>query len=296
MTERLGSESARIAMVQPITMFGVENRDRNVETAERYVEAASRLDVDLVCFPESFPGLWRKPVTWTPLAALQAMAARYAVHIVAGFADPVDEEGERCHNVLALIAPDGAEFGRYQRTTPLHGSWIYNGGPYWDFDWVRGREFPVFNTVFGTVGMAMCSELYVPEVSRALALRGAELILLPAGLASPTSRLYNNWRVLMQARAAENLAYTATCSNISDEGGSGLAMVCSPERVVLESNDDGIHVADLDFGRVRWLRAQQDRLIDGGTAWPWATKPGLLREWISRELVEDAYAPLLEAE
>ena len=33
----------------------------------------------------------------------------------------------------------------------------------------------------GKVGLAMCSEAYMPEVTRALALRGAELIFLPAG-------------------------------------------------------------------------------------------------------------------
>src|SRR5205807_8886459 len=59
------------------------------------------------------------------------------------------------------------------RTHP-NGPWIYTGGPAWEFQWVPGDEFPVFDTVHGKVGLAMCSEVYMPEVARALALRGAE--------------------------------------------------------------------------------------------------------------------------
>src|SRR5260370_22614835 len=69
---------------------------------------------------------------------------------------------------------------RYRRTHP-NGPWIYTGGTAWEFQWVAGDEFPVFDTVHGKVGLAMCSEVYMPEVARALALRGAELIFMPAG-------------------------------------------------------------------------------------------------------------------
>jgi len=61
-----------------------------------------------------------------------------------------------------------------------NGPWIYTGGTAWEFQYVPGNEFPVFDTVHGKVGLAMCSEVYMPEVARALALRGAELIFMPA--------------------------------------------------------------------------------------------------------------------
>ena len=60
----------------------------------------------------------------------------------------------------------------------------------------------------GKVGLAMCSEIYMPEVTRALALRGAELIFMPAGIEK--HRLWTTWRTLIFARAIENLAIAVT--------------------------------------------------------------------------------------
>jgi len=48
---------------------------------------------------------------------------------------------------------------------------------YWRIGITRartGNDFPVFDTVHGKVGLGICSKVYMPEVSRALALRGAE--------------------------------------------------------------------------------------------------------------------------
>ena len=76
-----------------------------------------------------------------------------------------------------------------------------------------GDSFPVFDTEHGKVGLAMCSEVYMPEVSRALALRGAEIIFMPAG--KDKNRLWATWRTLIWARAIENLAIVVTNPEIS---------------------------------------------------------------------------------
>jgi 5-aminopentanamidase len=77
---------------------------------------------------------------------------------------------------------------------------------------VPGNGFPVFETDHGKVGLAMCSEVYMPEVARALALRGAELIFMPAG--RDKRRLWATWRTLIWARAIENLAIVVTTQNL----------------------------------------------------------------------------------
>jgi predicted amidohydrolase len=276
----------RLSMVQPVTHFGPDAAKLNIETAERHVAAAAAAGGQLVVFPESFPGSWKAPVTWTPEAELADMARRYGVYLIGGFAEPADSGGQRCWNTLALYGPDGAEVGRYRRTTPAHAPWMYKGGRYWDFDWVNAVELPVFDTDLGRIGMIMCSEVYATECSRAMALQGADLTVLPAGLPGPRMALYHTWRTLVWARAIENIMFTAVCGNIlSAEAGpdatrEGLTMICSPEEVLLDTGAEGVHTADLDLGRLRFLRESQDRLPGPGEEdVPWKCKPGNLRDW-----------------
>jgi predicted amidohydrolase len=267
-----------IAVVQAATAFGDRSREENIASAYRYAEEAARRGAAIACFPETFPGAWRMPVTWTPLGALREIAREAGIYIVGGYAEPLrTDESSRCYNTLALIGPDGKDVGFYRRTTPAHAPWIYKGGDYWDFDWVPASGLPIFETDLGKIGLLICSEVYAPELARILALKGAELIFIPAGLMPSTTRLFDTWRTLTWARAIENLAYTAICSNITSRGEQGLAMICSPEGIVLESREEGVHIGPVDLARVQWLREEQDRLTDDPE--PWGAKPGALRDW-----------------
>ena len=94
------------------------------------------------------------------------------------------------------------------------------GGKWWEFQYVPGNEFPVFDIAHGKVGLAMCSEAYMPEVTRALAMRGAELIFMPAG--TDKRKLWATWRNLIWSRAIENLAIVVTTQNCSAPTSAGL--------------------------------------------------------------------------
>jgi predicted amidohydrolase len=277
--------SFAIALVQPLTAFGEGARELNLESAAAHVAAAAAAGALVVCLPESYPGDWREPVGPPPLRELAALARENGVFLVGGYAEPLDGAGSRCHNALTLFDPDGRVVGTYRRTTPNHAPWIYRGGEHWHFDWVPADDLPVFETDIGTIGLLMCSEVYAPELARTLALKGAELLLMPAGIMSPRSALIDTWRTLIWARAIENLVYTAMCSNVIAPGAEALAMVCSPEDVLLEARDEGIHLATVDLERVRWLRSEHDRLVPDPK--PWKTKPGTLRDW-RRQAIFDA--------
>jgi predicted amidohydrolase len=280
------------AVIQPRTVFGPDAGEENLANAQRYVQEAARLGAQIACLPESYPGPWRAPVTWTPIAGVCEIAREAGIYIIAGFAEPIDSEGMRCYNSLALVSPEGSVVGTYRRTTPEHAPWIYKGGDFWDFDWIPSAELPVFETELGTIGLLICSEVYAPELSRILALKGAELIFIPAGLMGSTTSLAETWRTLIWGRAIENLAYTAVCSNVYADGEQGLAMICSPEEILVESRSEGVHIAQVDLERVRWLREEQDRNTDEPE--PWRAKPGTLRDW-RRQSVFEANPIILEA-
>jgi predicted amidohydrolase len=274
----------RIAVVQPISHRPGDD-ERNVADAERAIERAAGEGAHFVCFPETYPGPWRMPATYDPTAALAAAAAKHRVHAVFGTIEPVDAKAATAYNLIVMAYPDGRAPARYRRTHP-NGPWIYTGGRSWEFQYVAGDDFPVFDTVHGKVGLAMCSEVYMPEVTRALALRGAELIFMPAGV--DKNRLWATWRTLIFARAIENLAIVVTTQNLFDHSQRGLAMVAGPEEILFESTAAGLSTVDVSLDRVRYLRASRDEV---GSSAACCAKQGLLGPQWQRPDLYDTFYP-----
>lgn len=266
----------KVAVVQTKTYSG-SKEPKNMHKAVEYIKLAADSEAEIVCFPETYPGPWKAPVTYSPIEILSEKAKEHNIHVIAGTIEPMLEDAKRCYNVLVLIDSNGKIIGRYRRTTPL-GPWIYRGGRVWDFRYQEADELPVFNTQLGKIGLLICSEVYVPELSRILALKGAEIVFMPAGASK--RRLVQTWRNLIWSRAIENLMYTATCQNIFEEE-DGLAMIASPEEIILESKKEGVFIADLDLNRIRWLRETEDRRLDPQ---PWRTKPGVFKYWRRPEM------------
>ena len=262
----------KVAAIQTQTFPEADEQKKNIAAAREYVAQAADLGAQFICFPESYPGPWKTPLSYSPVAPLEEMAAKHNVHLIAGAFCPVPGAPGRGYASTVFIGPNGL-IGRYNRTIPK-GPWIYKGGRYWDFDYQEADELPVFATPAGKIGILLCSEVYVPELSRILALKGAEIIFLPAGVWKRD--LQETWRNLIWSRAIENLAYTVTCQNIFEKE-PGLAMICSPEEILRESTQPGIMVADCDLERIRWLREEMDQYPPKA----YKTKPGIFRDWRS---------------
>ena len=280
----------RIALVQPI-LSPPPDDERNVAAAVDWIGRAAREGADFVCFPESYPGPWRMPAHFDPSDAIAEAATKYGVHVVFSTVEPIDSAKATAYNLTCMAFPDGRPTARYRRSHP-NGPWIYTGGKYWEFQYVAGNDYPVFDTRFGKVGLAMCSEVYMPEVARALALRGAELIFMPAGMNK--RRLWDTWRTLLWARAIENLALVVSTQNVLSADDRGLASVAAPEAILYESTLPGMAVVETGLDRVRELRAGRD----GNEATPnCGAKQGVLSEqWQRPELYDSFYPrPLREA-
>jgi predicted amidohydrolase len=279
----------RIAVVQPISHLPGHDQN-NVPEAVEHVGRAAAEGAHFVCFPETYPGPWRMPAQFDPIAAMAEAASQHKVHVIFGTIEPISTKDATAYNLICMAYPDGSVV-RYRRTHP-NGPWIYTGGKAWEFQWVPGNEFPVFDTVHGKVGLAMCSEVYMPEVSRALALRGAEIIFMPAG--KDKNRLWATWRTLIWARAIENLAIVVTTQNLFSHEERGLAMVAAPEEILFESTAVGRTIVDVSLDRVRYLRATRDVPGSSDTC---AAKQGLLGpQWQRPELYDVIYPkPLREA-
>jgi predicted amidohydrolase len=266
----------KVAAIQTKTFPEADEQKENIRKARDYVAEAADQGAQFICFPEAYPGPWKAPLSYSPVGALEEMASKHGVYIVAGANCPVPEKSNKGYCSEVLVGPDGL-IGRYNRTIP-EGPWIYKGGRFWDFDYQEADDLLVFDTPFCKVGILICSEVYSPELSRILALKGAEIIFLPAGICK--YELHDTWRNLIWARAIENLTYTVTCQNIFGAE-HGLAMICSPEEILVESTRTGIFIAECNFERIGWLREETDRY---GPPMPFNTKPGVLRDWRRPEL------------
>lgn len=275
-------KEVKIAVVQT-KLDDEAGPEGNMTRALNYIDEAAGTGARFVCFPETYPGPWKEPLNFSPREELSRKAKEKGIYLLYGTAERVDKQPDRHHIVQVILDPEGEVLGKYRRTSPP-GPWIYKNSRLWDLNYQGANDLPVFETEFGKIGILICSEVYLPELSRILALKGAEIVFMPAGINK--AELYDTWRLLVQARAIENLMYTATCQNLLGAE-DGLAMIASPEKILAESKEEGITSATLDLERIREMRQASDvyRL-----PMPYRTKPGVLKEWRRVEL----YGSLLE--
>ena len=118
------------------------------------------------------------------------LARRYNLYIVAGL---VERAGYLVHNVAVLLSPEWRLAGKYRKVTLPDGEAEQGIMP--------GRDYPVFETRFGKVGMMICYDGFFPEVARELVKRGAEVIAWPVWGCNPD---------LARARAVENQVYVVS--------------------------------------------------------------------------------------
>lgn len=96
-----------------------------------------------------------------------------------------------------------------------------------------GDGWLVADTSIGRVGVIVCYDLRFPELSRRLALEGADVICVPAQWPKPRQE---HWRTLLRARAIENQLYVVSCNACGAIGKLdffGMSMVIDPKGEVL---------------------------------------------------------------
>jgi N-carbamoylputrescine amidase len=261
----------KVAGVQMDSEVG--DTEANVEKACSMIEEAARKGARLVCLPEMFntgyfalpkhvnPAYWdlAEPLddSWT-LARIGGAAKKHSLYILAPF---VEKTGHGIyHNSAALVDTEGKIVGCYRK---VHMPWSLTG---WEKFYFRpGYDFPVFHTPFVKLGVQICYDRDFPEGFRTLALKGAELILLPAGTTHNHAEL---WRTLCRARAYENGLFVLGVGSTGKADGKESASNCflvSPRGELLAALDDeeGILVAEVDLGAIeearRWRFCLRDR-------------------------------------
>lgn len=159
------------------------------------IEEAAKKDADLIVLPEtltyygtgkSFPEV-AEPIPGPSTKYFGELAKKHDLYIVAGLVERADH---LIYNVAVLMGPDGGIIGKYRKVCLPRDEIAAGIAP--------GKDYPVFPTRFGKVGMMVCYDGFFPEVARELTNRGAEVIAWPVWGCNPG---------LASARACENHVY-----------------------------------------------------------------------------------------
>lgn len=256
--------SLKLAVVQPAVGEGPE--EGRVAQAVEYIQAAAASGAELVLFPEGFPGPLKITSEYDAAGPIAEAARQGGIAVCWS---RVERAGDGSWQKVAHItSSEGTDLLRYERAHPATG----DVHPTLSGTHLSPGDGIGITEVDGVrVGVLICSELWVPEVARMLAVAGTELILAPAG--GGFHRVAPNWQMVTRVRAIENQCYVAMTQHLFG-GENGAALIAGPEQLEAELSEPGMMVADLDLERVRWLRRTDDSMEEPKQ---FDSLPGLLR-------------------
>jgi len=210
----------------------------NISLMGKLLDQAGTSGCRIVCLPEGWPtcntGLGMKKIEVNTLEGsasvmMATKAKQYGMYIVSGL---YNWTGDTLYNIAVLYDRNGKIQAVYKKVQ-LPDSESEQGV-------VPGDSLPVFMTDFGRIGILICWDSAFPEVSRILALKGAEILFCPIW---GDVRGSESWRITAQSRAIDNGVYFVT--SIFD----GHSVIVNPAGDILqESGTQGtLLTADIDL-------------------------------------------------
>jgi predicted amidohydrolase len=260
--------------VAAIQMVSAIAREANLARARALLGEAAAAGAELAVLPEYFCmmgardsdklALRETAGAGTVQGFLADAAREFGLWIVGGTL-PL-ETGDETHvfNSSLAYAPDGERVARYDK---IHLFFFDNGRERYDERRVIAPgcepvcfDLPSRDGHRWRIGMSVCYDLRFPELYRALARQGAELLLVPSAFTRTTGAAH--WEVLLRARAIENLAWVvAPAQGGTHENGRqtwGQSMVVDPWGTVVAERavDEGVVLFEVDAQQIERARAQ----------------------------------------
>jgi predicted amidohydrolase len=237
-----------------------------MEKAHRMLAEAATHGTDIAVLPEmffcpyaagAFPR-YAETAEGPAAAAMADWAVRFGVTVVGGSLP--ERDGERLYNTCFVFGPDGRRLARY-RKAHLFDVDLADGTSFRESDtFSPGDEICVFDAAGCRIGLAICFDLRFPELIRAMAVRGAELILAPSQFTMRTGALH--WEKILTMRALDNDVFVAgVCTARNPQSGYtcwGHSLLVSPFGTVLadRGTEEGLRIVEIDLDEVAAVRRQ----------------------------------------
>ena len=204
----------KIAGIQMLPQL-TEN-ESNLDQILNYLEIVAKEGAELAIFPECalcgycFESLqealpYAEPIPGPSTLKVATICGRLNAHAVLGL---LEREGNHIFNAAVLIGPRGI-VGKY-RKIHLPGLGVDK------FVQPGDLGFPVYDTALGRIGLNICYDGAFPEGSRVMALKGADLIVLPTNWPTGAEEFAEH---LINARGLENNIFYAAVNRVGVERG-----------------------------------------------------------------------------
>jgi predicted amidohydrolase len=245
---------------RPVSVAVVNLKPRDTgsaaESVGRFLEVVDRsvtAKADVILLPEgitvvgtgkSFPQV-AETIPGPTTKLLGAMAKKKNSYLVAGM---YERDGAAIYNTAVLLDRQGEVAGKYRK--------VYLPREEIEGGLTPGNDYPVFRTDFGTVGILICWDSQYADPARALALNGAELLLMP---------IWGGNETLVKARAIENRVFIATSgynypTHVLDPDGNLLASASEQGSVSYAAIDLSRRYTDTWLGDMRGRFMKELRL------------------------------------
>src|SRR5918998_1030215 len=195
-----------------IQMSSTPEKDENRETAERLVREAVSAGAELVALPElwSCHGLEEvyrenaEPVPGPTTDFLGDLARELGVYVLGGSILEGRADAGPLSNTSAFFNPPGEMVAVYRKIHLFDVK--VSDKEYLESALIApGKEVVTAKAGAVTLGLSVCYDVRFPELYRLLALRGAEILAVPAAFTLQTGK--DHWEILLRARAVENQAF-----------------------------------------------------------------------------------------
>lgn len=248
----------RFAVAQLVSS---EEKQENLLKALDIIAKAKAKNVDLVVLPETFMAFISKnshvlraniaePLDGPFVTALSNAAKQHGIHVVCGIYETEPSDAIRCYNTIIVLNDEGKLIHSY-RKTHLYNAFSYSEST----DIIAGdNRFEPVETKFGKIGVMVCYELRFPEICRSLALKGAEVILVPTAWVNGPMK-EEHILAMAKARALENTVFMLVADQVENIY-VGRSVIYNPMGVVMAScgEEEGLIFADIDLSVVHAIR------------------------------------------
>ena len=255
--------------VAAVQLASGSERRTNVEIARQLVEDAAGLGATYIQLPEYFNflgplrryGEMAETIPGPTTEEMARLATRLGVTLHLGSLLETSPVAGKSYNTSVVIDAQGEIVATY-RKAHLFDVDVPGAVQIRESDVIAaGEELVIANLDDFDLGLSVCFDVRFPELYRALAVNGAEVIAIPAAFNASTGRAH--WEVLVRSRAIENHAFVvaAAQAGTTSEGIAtyGHSMIVDPWGEVLASaTSDGpeVVVASLDIDEVARRRGQ----------------------------------------
>jgi predicted amidohydrolase len=262
--------SSLVALVQ---MKSSEDKDENLKMSLDFVKEAAKKKANLICFPEFQMAFSPRSQSVKELAKiaetindgnfvlrLAEAARRNSINIIATLYEKntrksssrttINQFENRVYDTAVIINNNGVIHSVYRK---LH---LYDAlGFKESAKMIAGNsiEKPV-KTSAGNIGLMICYDIRFPEVSRILAINGADILAVPSAWVHGIMK-EEHWQTILKARAIENGSYVVAPDQVGHIF-SGRSMVVDPFGIITldMGNREGMEVIEIDKSRIQKAR------------------------------------------